>query len=76
MMEINLRLYAGLDKYLPDSGDFFTVPRGCDVFTIIRDLGIPREEIRLIFINGRSCSGDTRLNPGDRLGIFPPVGGG
>ncbi len=75
-MEISLRLYAGLNRYLPGAGDTMTIPQGCDVNTLISDLGIPVKDVRLIFINGRSCPAETRLKPGDRLGIFPPVGGG
>ena len=41
-----------------------------------RDLKIPEKDAKLIFINSVRKDRDTLLQDGDRLGIFPPVGGG
>ena len=43
---------------------------------VIRDLNIPEKDAKLIFINSVRKDRDTLLQDGDRLGIFPPVGGG
>ena len=43
---------------------------------LVRRLDIPLEEIKLVFVNGAAASLDTVLADGDRVGIFPPVGGG
>lgn len=39
-------------------------------------LGIPSEKIKLAMVNGRSVSLDHGVRDGDRVGLFPPVGGG
>ena len=39
-------------------------------------LGIPLEEVKLIMVNGRGSKWDTTLQGDERLGLFPPVGGG
>ncbi len=43
---------------------------------VIRALGIPEKEVTLIFVNGRHAELDDLLTEGDRLALFPPVGGG
>jgi sulfur-carrier protein len=43
---------------------------------VIRTLGIPEKEVTLIFVNGRHAEPDQLLAGGDRLALFPPVGGG
>ena len=40
------------------------------------ELNIPAKDAKLIFINNIRKEHDTLLQDGDRLGIFPPVGGG
>ena len=39
-------------------------------------LALPREQIKVTFVNGIARQLDHRLDPGDKIGIFPPVGGG
>jgi molybdopterin converting factor small subunit len=39
-------------------------------------LGIPSEKIKLAMVNGRRVSLDHGIQDGDRVGLFPPVGGG
>jgi molybdopterin converting factor small subunit len=39
-------------------------------------LKMPRDTVKLIFINGVRGSLSTPLHDGDRVGLFPPVGGG
>ena len=43
---------------------------------IIRDIGIPEKEVKLIFVNGRHASLEDQLADGDTLALFPPIGGG
>jgi molybdopterin converting factor small subunit len=37
---------------------------------------MPREKAKLIFINGVKAELTSTLEGGERVGIFPPVGGG
>ncbi|MBI9091393.1 MAG: MoaD/ThiS family protein [Desulfobacterium sp.] len=76
MIEIELRLFATLTQYTPPAPEAFRVPRATTVEGLLSVLGIPREETKLIFINGKKQELDHGLSQGDRVGIFPPVGGG
>ncbi|MBF0390731.1 MAG: MoaD/ThiS family protein, partial [Desulfamplus sp.] len=61
---------------LPDSNSPFFVEDGSTIRQVVDRLGIPDSEVKLTFVNGVQKPLDHRLNDGDRLGIFPPVGGG
>ena len=74
--KIQVKLYATLRKFLPDDNNEMDVEPGVSVRDLLKQLGIPDTEAKLIFINGRRGSIDTILQGGERLGIFPPVGGG
>lgn len=39
-------------------------------------LGISPGEVKVVFVNGRHSHLDAPLQDGDRVGIFPAVGGG
>jgi sulfur-carrier protein len=43
---------------------------------ILDALGIERGEVALFLLNGRHVPIDHRLEEGDSLALFPPVGGG
>ncbi len=73
---IDLKLYATLNKFLPDSAENYPVEEGATVLSLIEALGIPQREAKLVFINGVRRGVDTVLKGGERVGIFPPVGGG
>ena len=73
---IDLKLYATLNKFLPDSAGQYPVKEGATVLSLIENLGIPRKEAKLVFVNGVKRDIETPLKAGDRVGIFPPVGGG
>ena len=79
-MDIELHLYATLAKYLPKDATsktaMMTMSPGKTVQDLITGLGIPENTVKLIFINGVHGKTDTVLNHGDRVGLFPPVGGG
>jgi len=76
MIEIELRLFATLAEYIPAEPEQFKLPHGTRAEELLLILGIPREKAKLIFINGKKEDYDHELHHGDRVGIFPPVGGG
>jgi molybdopterin converting factor small subunit len=39
-------------------------------------MNIPAEKVKIIMINGKSESLDYELKGNERIGLFPPVGGG
>jgi len=73
---ITLKLFASLGKFTPDSADNYQVEPGTSVRDLITGLKIPEEKAKLIFIDGVKGELDSTLNGGERVGIFPPVGGG
>ena len=73
---ITLKLFASIGRLTPENADAFPITPGTKVADLVRDLEIPPVEAKLIFINGRRVEQDAVLNDGDRVGIFPPVGGG
>jgi sulfur-carrier protein len=73
---IDLKLYATLNKFSPVSSEQHPVEPGTTVLSLIENLGIPIQQAKLIFINGVKCELTTSLQGGERVGIFPPVGGG
>ena len=76
MIKIELKLFVTLSKYLPKDSECLEIPEGTNVGNLILDLGIPRELVKLIFINGKRKDSKYRLKNNDRVGLFPPVGGG
>ncbi|MCL0065377.1 MoaD/ThiS family protein [Dehalococcoidia bacterium] len=81
MIEIEIRLYATLRGYRPELkvGEplFLNLDEGTTVKRVLEDvLGIPTKVVKLIFVNGIHRDLDHVMADGDRVGIFPPVGGG
>ncbi|MEI8131625.1 MAG: MoaD/ThiS family protein [Leptolinea sp.] len=80
-MRVTVKLFATLKEYAPVQGLSGTpfdmdVPETTTLGDIIEILKLPVAEVKIPFVNGIVKSFDWKLNPGDDLGIFPPVGGG
>jgi len=79
-MKIEVNLYATLKKYLKNENGgnsaIIDVKEGVCVKDVIQKLKIPVDSVKLIFINSVHAKINTTLKDGDRLGLFPPVGGG
>ncbi len=75
-ISIDLKLFVTLQEFAPQASGAHTIEAGTSVRTLVQQLGIPETKAKLIFINNFKVSLDTVLKDGDRLGIFPPVGGG
>jgi len=79
-MEIEVNLFASLARLKPADAGRKSWQVQCDegttVSTLLLQIGIPEKEVKLIFRNGIMSSPEEMLQDGDRLGIFPPVGGG
>lgn len=80
MMEIEINLFATLVKYKPDhvTGRTWTrdVAEGTTLSGLLAELEIPESEVKLMFLNGVAAKLPATLENGDRVGFFPPVGGG
>ena len=79
-MKVEVNLYATLKQYMKNEilgkSSAIDLEDGLCVKDIIQKLQIPADLVKLIFINGVHAKRDTILKDGDRLGLFPPVGGG
>jgi len=79
-MKIEIHLFATLTKYLPpgvaDNTFLMEVDQGTPIKDIINRIGIPQADVKIIFLNGVHARDIDKLKDGDRLGIFPPIGGG
>jgi molybdopterin converting factor small subunit len=65
-----------LRKYLPEAADRYPIEPGTTVGEVADRLAIPRKEAKLVFVNSVRSDLSTPLSGGERVGIFPPVGGG
>lgn len=78
-MVVEVRLYATLRRHTFDSPDGVIkvdVPEKSTVLDLVQKIKIDPAEIHLIMVNGIGCELDKIVNEGDRVGLFPPVGGG
>lgn len=73
---IDIKLFASLSKKTPEPSERYPIEPGMTVRELIDRLEVPENEAKLIFINGRKGELTSVLKNGDRVGIFPPVGGG
>lgn len=75
MAEARFRFYAELNDFLPEERrqreftyEFSGSPAVKDA---IEALGVPHVEVDLILVNGRSVPFSYRLQPGDRVAVYP-----
>lgn len=76
MVNIDLRLFASLASHMPPDAAHLSISAGTTVAQIVERMKIPLSEAKLVFVNGVRKDLDTPLTGGERVGIFPPVGGG
>ncbi|MHB1127469.1 MAG: MoaD/ThiS family protein [Bacillota bacterium] len=79
-MQIEVCLYASLRKYAPGKtlGEPIPmdIPGGSTGLDLLRVIGIPDGEGKLFIVNGVRMEPEVELQEGDRVGIFPLLGGG
>lgn len=76
MTHIHIKLFATLQRFRPSSADNYAIDPGITVGKLLEQLDIPGEKAKLIFIDGVKADLSSILTGGERVGIFPPVGGG
>jgi molybdopterin synthase sulfur carrier subunit len=76
MAYITIKLYATLKRFLPTSPENYPIEPGITVDNLLEKLCIPKEEVKIIFIDGAKHDPEFILKGGERVGIFPAVGGG
>ncbi|MGI6227741.1 MAG: MoaD/ThiS family protein [Peptococcales bacterium] len=78
-MHVEVRLFATLrDLFPPEKRgiDIIQLEKGSTISDLINHIKIPQDTPLIIMVNGRRQLEDVELKDGDRIGIFPPVGGG
>jgi molybdopterin converting factor small subunit len=88
-MKVHVRLYATLVESV--SRQFLAqypqgiragsrleveLPEGSTLADLMTHLALPIEQVKVSFVNARHQGLNYRLEPGDEVGIFPPIGGG
>jgi sulfur carrier protein ThiS len=73
---IKIKLFATLRSTSPENADYYSIPAGTTVHALLERLRIPVEEVNLVFINGNCGNLTSILESGDRLSVFPSLGGG
>ena len=80
MNKVEVRLYASLRKYHSNPGSsealFLTLDDKANLGSLLDKLKIPRQEIGILMVNGKWEKESYLLQDGDRIGIFPLIGGG
>ena len=74
-MKISLRCLSKLsesDVCDFNEGDEHEISKGGTVKNLINKLGFRQDEIKLVFVNGKTVDFDTVLKDGDRVGLAPP----
>lgn len=88
-MKVYIRLYSLLTRHIgkeilgqqPNgirAGASFEVgmPAGSTLGDLVARLALPEELVKIAFVNGTQQELNYQLQPGDRVGMFPPIAGG
>jgi molybdopterin converting factor small subunit len=73
---IQIKLFASLQKFMPASAENYAIEAGITVGELLQQLDIPQDMIKLVFVDNVRAELTSALKGGERVGIFPPVGGG
>ena len=73
---IRIKLFANLQSFMPASAENYAIETGTTIRTLLEQLELPENKAKLIFVDGVKAELTTILQGGERVGIFPPVGGG
>jgi len=79
-MPLKIFLSSTLRKHVPAydpvKGLEMVVNGSITVADVCQQIKIPTDNIKIIMVNGRSQELDYVLQGEERIGLFPPVGGG
>ena len=88
-MKVTIKLYSILTQHIcPDilsqqpnrirAGTPFeiTMPAGSTLSDLVACLSLPEDLVKITFVNGIHQELNYQLQPGDQVGMFPPIAGG
>ena len=77
MARVQVNLYATLRAYVGGAPSVeVDVEPGETVGEMLERLGVPPDQTRILFVNNRAATLSQPLEDGDRVGVFPAIGGG
>jgi len=74
-MKLSVKLFATLREGRGKQLDV-EIDNGLSVLKVIEKLGIKKNDVSIILVNGINTNLDAVLSDGDTLSLFPPIGGG
>jgi len=75
-MVISIKCYATLAPHQPEQSEAYPIEHGETIHSLLNKLGLRDNDVKLAFHNGKHATLDTPIQDGDRLALFPAVGGG
>jgi sulfur carrier protein ThiS len=77
MAQLDVNLYASLRKYVGGAPSVqIEIQPGQTIAQVLGRLGVPTDETRIIFVDNRAAVLTDVLQGGERLAVFPAIGGG
>jgi len=74
-MKLSVKLFATLREGRGKQLDV-EIDNGLNVLKVMETLGIKKNDVSIILVNGINTNVDAVLSDGDTLSLFPPIGGG
>ena len=79
-MPVKVFLSSALRRFIPGydplTGTEVTLAREMTVAELCKRIHVPREKVKIVMVNGQNRPFDYILRGDERVGLFPPVGGG
>jgi len=77
MSQVEVKLYAMLRQHVGGAASVdVEIEPGATVRQVLGQLGVPSDQTRIIFVNGRAAGLDSAIEGGELLAVFPAIGGG
>ncbi|MFV1968268.1 MAG: MoaD/ThiS family protein [Pirellulaceae bacterium] len=77
MAQVKVNVYATLRSYVGGAPSVETdIQPGQTVRQLLEQLNIPPDQTRILFVNHRAATLDQPLHDGERVALFPAIGGG
>ena len=74
---VKLNVYATLRRYIGGAPSIeLQITPGQTIRQVLQQQGIPPDQTRIIFVDSRAASLSQPLQGGERIGVFPAIGGG
>ncbi len=75
--KIHLRVFATFRQYIDGAESVEAdVGAGDTIADVLGRLGIPVDEARIVFVDGRKTNLTKELSGGETVSVFPAIGGG